>query len=74
MTGRWVPAPVYQDAEGDDPRSHRIARIEKYIDKKGQIKEFLAYGQMEKDILVWYDLEKLKQTFSCWIVPTVSKW
>ena len=43
-SGRWVPAPVYQDTEGDDPRSHRIARIEKYIDKKGQIKEVLAYG------------------------------
>ena len=64
----------YFDIQGDDPRIYRIARIEKYIDRRGQIREAIAYGQLEKEIVVWYDLKRVKQTFSCWIVPTISKW
>ena len=44
MSGKWVSAPIYQDTQGDEPRIYRIARIEKYIDRRGQIKEATAYG------------------------------
>ena len=37
ISGRWVPAPIYQDSQGDDPSIYRIARIEKYIDRRGHI-------------------------------------
>merc|ERR1712208_31812 len=74
MSGKWVLAPISQDSQGDDPNIYRIARIEKYIDRRGQIREAIAYGQLEKEIMVWYDLERVKQTFSRWIVPTISKW
>ena len=66
--------PIYQDIKGEEARTFRIARIEKYIDRKGQIREALAYGQMESEIIVWYDMELIKHTFSKWIVLEVSKW
>ena len=40
---------------------YRMARIEKFIDARGQTKEAIAYGKLKKDLLVWYDLEKLLQ-------------
>ena len=74
MRGKWVFEPALQTVEGDDPRLYRIARIEKYIDVRGQTKEAIAYGQLKKDLLVWYDLEKKQQAFPHWVIPVIPKW
>ena len=52
--------PKYSNITGST-RGWRIARIEKYLDDEGRNKEAFAYGDDEKNILVWYDLEEFKK-------------
>ena len=52
MSGQWVNVPILQSVEGDDPRLYRMARIEKYIDVRGQTKEAIAYGKLKKYLFV----------------------
>ena len=73
MSGKWVSIPILQSTEGDDPRLYRIGRIEKYIDKRGQTREAEAYGKLKRDLVVWYDLEKMQQIFHHWVIPVVSR-
>ena len=74
LSGRWVGAPIYKDTKGDDPKTYRVARIEKYIDIEGKIREVLAYGAKDVELLVWYDIDDIKATFSNWIIPEESRW
>ena len=57
MSGKGVSVPIIQSVEWDDLRLYRMARIEKYIDARGQTWEAIAYGKLKKDLQVWYDLE-----------------
>ena len=71
--GRWCDIPRNRNHTGPAARGWRIARIEKYLDEEGRIKEAFAYGDDEKNILVWYDLEEFKRRFSNWIEPNPDK-
>ena len=71
--GRWCDIPRNRNHTGPAARGWRIARIEKYLDEEGRIKEAFAYGDDEKNILVWYDLEEFKRHFSNWIEPNPDK-
>ena len=52
---------------------YRVARIEKYIDKEGVIREALSYGDKDFQLMVWYNMEEMKQAFISWKVPEVGQ-
>ena len=33
---------------------------ERYVDENGQLKEAIAYGTEERDLLVWYDIDAVR--------------
>ena len=57
-----------------DISSYLVGRIEKYIDSDGVIREAIAYGTKESELLVWYHLDDIKRTFVKFVFPDVSKW
>ena len=74
LSGKWVKAPKHRDTTGDEIFTYRIARIEKYIDSEGRVREALAYGDRDVELMVWYNLEELRTTFTNWRIPEVSIW
>ena len=55
-----------------DIRSYLVGRIENYSDSV--IREAIAYGIKESELLVWYHFEDMKRTFVKFVFPDVSKW
>ena len=74
LSGRWVKAPVIRDLNGDNFYTYRVARIEKYVDKYGTMREALSYGDKDTHLMVWYDLGEIRTAFSSWKVPEESQW
>ena len=56
--------PKNRNYTGPTARGWRTAMIERYLDDEERIKEAFAYGDDEKNILVWYDLGEFKGKFS----------
>ena len=45
------------------------SQLECYQDDHGKLREAFAYGDDEKNILVWYDLKEFKKEYSSWVEP-----
>ena len=61
--------PKHQKYAGSNPRQRRVARVEKYRDEEGVIREAFAFGDSDKNLLVWYSLEAFRAQFYNWIEP-----
>ena len=67
--GRWCKMPKNKNHTGPNARGWRVASIECYQDDHGRLREAFAYGDDEKNILVWYDLKEFKKEYSSWVEP-----
>ena len=72
--GEWIAVPKHDFVSGGEPKNYRIARREKYFDKKGQIQEAMAYGTEKRDQLVWYNLNEMLAALPKWVIPTISRY
>ena len=51
--GKWVRVPRHRETQGPEYHSHKIGRVEKYVDKDGVIREAVAYGHEDYKLMVW---------------------
>ena len=73
-TGQWVKVPRKQDQPGGpDYHSYKVARLEKYVDIRGDTKTAVAYGDEDDKLLVWYHVSEMHERMS-WIIPAESPW
>ena len=55
LTGVWMGVPKYSTAfikEGEEVHNYNVARVEKYVDKEGNVKEAMAYGTSSNSLMV----------------------
>ena len=68
--GEWILVPrdtrIQEDLNLD---TGRVARLEKYIDEKGNINRAISYGEEESKLRVWYKLEDLQKVLLKWRIP-----
>ena len=58
--GYWLEIPRTRDFRGSTPKNWKIARKESYIDEEGEVRDAISYGLDERNMIVWYDLEEVK--------------
>ena len=68
--GEWILVPRDTRIQEDlNLETGRVARLEKYIDEKGNINRAISYGEEESKLRVWYRLEDLQKILPKWKIP-----
>ena len=67
ITGKWLKLPTNNETGRlieANLTSFNIGRVENYVMEEGETKQAFAYGDIDSNLLVWYQMEDL-QTFFC---------
>ena len=75
LSGYWLRAPRINDCiinTQDQIKGWKACRIETFFEKDGSKKKALAYGDEDSSLVVWYDLQDIKNTFPQWTIPENS--
>ena len=75
MSGYWLKAPKCNDCvytTQDQIKNWKACRIETFIEADGSRHKALAYGDEDTNLVVWYDLNDIKNTFPQWSIPETS--
>ena len=65
-TGYWVKVPknnIPTIETQNEIKNYKAGRIETCIDKEGNRKKFLSYGENSNSSVVWYDINDIQKTF-----------
>ena len=65
--GEWILVP--KDRDYRVHVDYRVGRIETYVDTDGLYRKALSYGEEDRKLTVWYDLEGMFKAFPEWEIP-----